>query len=254
MKISTIQWNMGGGYIRREGSDPKNVDSYNVSDLDYIIIILKKYNPSIITLQETHSDDDSNQAEEIARKLGYKYFFNDVYDESHIEKGQGLGQAIISRFPMNDHSFKFFINPNLELATAKGEKWVTHNKGFSKCFVLLENGEKLCVKTLHMVPFGKFGVNPQSPEITNIIKDIERKIFDNEKNVLLQADFNLDSEYLKDFFDHNYKELRQKEITTPKGKRYDHVLYKGLENIKSEVIGDVLTDHFPIYSEFNLNN
>jgi hypothetical protein len=251
MKISTIQWNIGGGYRRDENSDANKSSSYNISDLDYIVQIIGRYNPDIVYLQETHANDSFSQVEFIANSLGYAYYFNDIYDHSHIEKGQGLGQGIISRFPIKGHQFQFFINPHLELTIASGEKWLTHNKGVSECILTIENDKQICAKTLHMVPFRKFDADPKSPELDHIMDDIQGKVFGNEESILLQGDFNLDGELLKDFFNYSYEEVRQANATTPAGKKYDHILYKGMKHDKSNVIDNVLTDHFPIYSEFN---
>ena len=71
MKIRTLQWNIGGGKIRDINSDPtKEIDSvissYSEEGLDYIITNIKELNVDIITLQETHSDKNTIQAEVIA--------------------------------------------------------------------------------------------------------------------------------------------------------------------------------------------
>jgi len=44
MKITTIQWNIGGGKIRSKEANPASMDSYDQEGLDYICQILEKYN------------------------------------------------------------------------------------------------------------------------------------------------------------------------------------------------------------------
>lgn len=56
MIIRTLQWNIGGGLVRLEESDPKDSLSYSVDGIEAIIQKIREYHPDIITLQETHSN------------------------------------------------------------------------------------------------------------------------------------------------------------------------------------------------------
>ena len=71
---------------------------------------------------------------------------------------------------------------------------------------------------------------------------------------LYQGDLNFNEFSLKTFLPdlliNDVQEVILSEPTTPKGKKYDHILYRHLKHLKSLVISDTLTDHFPIYSEF----
>lgn len=253
MKLKTLQWNIGGGKIK----DINNLelDSYVNEGLEYIINEISKYSPDIITLQETHQSDNYNQAKIIAEKLGYQYFTNDVYNESHIEKGQGLGQAIISRFPVEGHFFSFFENPNLEVVTPEGEKWISHNKGISKALLQIDNNKNLEVATLHLVPFRRFNVDVLSDDFKGLRENIQNLIYTESDNYLLQGDFNFDNESLVGLIDLpniNLKEVLQTKPTTPRNRKYDHVVYKGLEYTSSETIDGLLTDHYPVISTFEI--
>ena len=253
MIIKTIQWNIGGGKIRKE-NDPVE-GPYREDGMNYIEVVLKKYNPDIITLQETHTDEKIIQANILAQKLHLPHMVNDVYDTSHIEQGQGLGQAIISRFPLRDHQFHFFINPNLTMLQENGETWTTHDKGVSSCFIQIEY-KLLKVATLHLVPFRKFNVDPTDITFTELRRNITDLLLPKQDQFLLQGDFNFDNDSLEallpDILHQNVSEILQKEPTTPKGRKYDHILFRGIKLIHSEVISNVLTDHFPVYSEFEI--
>ena len=48
-------------------------------------------------------------------------------------------------------------------------------------------------------------------------------------------------------------EVIQEDPTTPKGKRLDHLLYTGIENLTSRVSRNVRTDHYPIIAEFQID-
>jgi hypothetical protein len=60
-------------------------------------------------------------------------------------------------------------------------------------------------------------------------------------------------EFLPELLCEGMKEVMLSAPTTPKGKRYDRVMYKGLlKHNGSFVDTDVLTDHYPICSEFEI--
>jgi len=115
MKIKFLQWNIGGGRVCAEGKDPTSPESYTEYGIDSIIDVLKDEQPDIITLQETHESSGYCQTQIIADALGYSYWVNDSYDDSFIEKGQRFGQGVISRYPITEHYFTAFTNPNFNL-------------------------------------------------------------------------------------------------------------------------------------------
>ncbi len=254
MLIKTIQWNIGGGKIRKVGDSAEG--PYNEDGMGHIENILKKYNVDIATFQETHADDKNVQAEIIAKNIGLPYITNDVYDKSHIEEGQGLGQAIISRFPISEHDFKLFLNPHFEVVRPDGKTWISHDKGVSKCLVTIEKGKTAQVSTLHLIPFRKFGIEPLEEKFENLRTNIADLASPSNNAFILQGDFNFDDaslkQFLPDLLSQNISEVLLDEPTTPRGGKYDHVVFRGLTHVRSKVIADVLTDHFPVYSEFEI--
>jgi endonuclease/exonuclease/phosphatase (EEP) superfamily protein YafD len=165
----------------------------------------------------------------------------------------GLGQAIISKFPISSHHFDFFYNPKFELIDPNGEKWISHNKGITSCEILI-NDNPILVSTLHLIPFRKFGIPLDDPRIEKVKKSIAKNINVTVEKLLLQGDFNVDNPSLKEFLPEitsKTQEVLLDTPTTPKNRRYDHVVYKGLKHLKSEVI-TTLTDHYIVYSEFEL--
>lgn len=108
MKIKAVQWNIGGGYIRSASADPASYDVYSQDGLGSIVEFLKHEQPDVITLQETHVNNDASQAQFIAQALGGYFWANDEYAHSHLARGYQLGQAIISKYPLSAHGFSFF--------------------------------------------------------------------------------------------------------------------------------------------------
>lgn len=253
--IKTIQWNIGGGKTRDEDSDPTDQLSYIVDSLDSIVETLAKYEPDVVTLQECHSDEESDQVERIAKGIGLEYYVSDVYDDSHLEKGKKLTQGIISRFSLSDHRFEYFLNPKLETTGPLGEKWLSHDKGVTACMADI-GGRIVNVKTSHSLPFRKFHIDPLSQECAALREDMAQKLSPEQEKFLFQGDLNYDKtsmgDFLSEIFVSGVSEVLLDSATTPKGRRYDHVLYRGLSYRKSFVDMDVLTDHYPVISEFEI--
>lgn len=253
MLLKTVQWNIGGGKIRESTSDATADDSYKTDGLEYIINFLKELSPNVITLQETHANETVVQAKIIAEALGLPFYFNDDYDDSHVETGWRLGQAIISSFPISSHSFELFLNPKYRLERPDGSVWISHDKGVSKCVV--DIGTSLFVETLHMVPFRRFEVDVKK-DATAITYDVSEKLKTDAPYVLIQGDFNMNGDSLADFLPELFKngltEILLDKPTTPKGRNYDRILNRGLKPIKTTVIDSVLTDHYPVYAEFEI--
>lgn len=256
MQITTVQWNIGGGKITAPGQGPAHAPSYTEDGLGHIVKFLKSVNADLITLQEVHKDDKLNQAEYFAEQLGMEYCISDFYDDSHIEEGQKLGQAIIARSPISDREFQFYTNPNKETTSDDGLSiWRSHDKGRTRCSIDL-GGITLQVTTTHLVPFRKFNIELSSEEGRSLLQDIESKLISSANHQLIQGDFNLDmpllSVVLPELTRNSFQEVQQDTPTTPKGRRYDHVIFQGIKLIQSEVTGTVLTDHYPITTKFEV--
>ncbi len=254
MIIKTIQWNIGGGKIRYPMASAEGI--YNIDGMAHIVGVLRKFDPDIITLQETHADENCSSTEIIAKEIGFPYSMNDVYDKSHIEYGQGLGQAIISRFPISGHNFKLFSNPHFEAPGPNGGIWVSHDKGVSRWNVNFRKEKTIEVATLHLIPFRIFGINPLEEKFEGLRKNIAELASPVNNSFLLQGDFNFDEtsleKFLPDLLNQHVSEVLLDKSTTPEHRKLDHVLYRGLKHVCSKVITDVLTDHFPVYSEFEI--
>src|SRR6185369_2218850 len=100
MILKTMQWNIGGAKIRAQGADATDATAFIFDGLEYIANIIQDYQPDIVTLQETHTDANVSQAQELARMCGYSHWSNSVYAKSHLEMGQQLGLGIIANYPI----------------------------------------------------------------------------------------------------------------------------------------------------------
>ena len=134
-----------------------------------------------------------------------------------------------------------------------GSIWISHDKGVSKCVV--DIGVPLVVETLHMVPFRRFEVDVKKDAV-EVIRDIFDKLRTDTSPALIQGDFNMNGDSLAEFlpklFQNGLQEIKLSRPTTPKGRNYDRILSRGLKPIKTMVIDSALTDHYPVYAEFEI--
>jgi endonuclease/exonuclease/phosphatase (EEP) superfamily protein YafD len=256
MTFKSLQWNIGGAYIRRPDADSSDARSYRNPDLDYVSGVLAEVSPDIITLQETHAAETQIQAQALAQKLGYPAAINDTYDQSHIDPSQRLGQAVISRWPVSEHSFELFLNPGYSLTRPDGTLWRSHDKGMTSVSIDLP-GARLRTQTLHAIPFRPFGVDLKSESAIAVLNNMESRIDIDAAPLLVQGDFNIDSDTLASYFprtfDRGMEECPLAAGTTPKGRKYDHVLYRGMRLIDQKIRNDVLTDHYPVITTFEIS-
>lgn len=255
MTIRTVQWNIGGAHIRTAEDDPVKSESYVHEDISYVIKYLKNCSADIITLQETHADNLGSQATTISEQLGLPYFVNDAYDKSHIDTSQKLCQSIISRFPIEQHTFSLLYNPRYRRVMKTGIEWVSHDKGLSTAVVNLGES-KMTIQTLHLIPFHIFDADLESEEGKKMRESIEILIAKEGKPYLLQGDFNYAdvNELLPSIFSGELHELAKGAPTTPKNKIYDHVFFRGMKENSMPIIDiDVLTDHYPMIASFKLD-
>jgi endonuclease/exonuclease/phosphatase family metal-dependent hydrolase len=259
MEIKTLQWNIGGGRICAEGEDPTDPKSYSEDGIDLIIEILKREQPDVITFQETHSfpgTSENCQIQRVAEAAGYRYWINHATDKSFIEEGMMIGQGIVSSYPIIETEFVPFNNSKFKITDDAGTEIISKSGGLTKCIIQLPSGALIQIETLHMVPFHFFEVDLQSEKARKILREVESKLGQPLMPTIVQADFNLDYESLTNFlpgvFSRQFQEVIQTFPTTPKGKRLDHVLFADLQKVSTKIISDVMTDHYPIITVFNV--
>lgn len=254
MKIKVITWNIGGGKILAKNSDPNKLASYSEDGFNHIIEILKNENPDIITLQETHKNEFEDLVGNISKALGFDFYKHDSTSPSHIDSKFNLGHAIISRYPIDNHTSGFFNNPKLNVVWEDGSIAQSFDKGFSTVVVSVD-GQAINITTTHLVPFRRFKVDVESEVAKTILKDVQEKIKIMPAPWIISGDFNINSKSLKDYLPRllaNMTELDINEPTTPKGSYYDHIIFRGVKLMECHVLSNVVTDHYPVVATFEL--
>ena len=172
MRIHTVQWNIGGGKIC-DPNAPLQDRTYDRDGMDHIIGTLVRLRPDFIALQEAHADGKRIQSREIATALRYRYVANDLLSISHIEPGQRLSLAIISRWPIDAHKFTCYPRVDLGLRSPDGKPLLYHDKGVTDCQVRL-GSTSVNVMTCHSVAFHVFGLDPYAPKFEKLREAVTR--------------------------------------------------------------------------------
>lgn len=254
MKFTIMTWNIGGGKILSKNSDPHKLASYSKDGFEHITKVIKKENPDVITLQETHKNKSEDLVEGISKTLGYDFYKHDSTSPSHIDSKFNLGHAIISRYPIKNHTFALFNNPKLSVVWEDGSIAKSFDKGFSTVVINVD-GQSVNISTTHLVPFRRFKIAVESEVAKTILRDVEEKIKIMPIPWIFSGDFNINSKSLKEYLPKllgNMNEINISEPTTPKGRYYDHIIFNGIKLIESHVLNNVLTDHYPVVATFEL--
>lgn len=146
MKIAS--WNIAGGHTV---ASHEHFD-YWPEDLAYFVEQLKKLDPDVVCLQETHTSHSRSIAREIAGFLGQYQVFDSEMSPSHIDPSYRLGMAILSRIGMRSEKLSVYPDPDFELLLPSGKEAATHPKG-----VQTVTAGGTCVGNTHMLPLVVFG-------------------------------------------------------------------------------------------------
>ncbi|MFZ1801465.1 MAG: endonuclease/exonuclease/phosphatase family protein [Candidatus Saccharimonas aalborgensis] len=256
--LKTLTWNIGGGKLLTPGADPSLIASYGRDGLEEISRVIRESAADIVALQEVQQLNGKSQIDAIATLAGYEHYFYDVTSESHIDSGHQLGHGILSKHPITNHTFGLFNNPKIRIGWEDGSIATSFDKGFSSCEVDID-GHKVSVTSLHLIPFRRFDISLDSQLAKEILDDVSAKLSISTDKAIIMGDFNINDSYLATylpalFTKYSLEEININEPTTPKGRSYDHVLFRGLEYKSKQIDSHVLTDHYPVICDFILKS
>jgi len=255
MKI--VSWNIAGGHILTD--KVKNAIGYDEENLDYFIQQLKKINPDIICLQETHISKDKkiNQTKTIAKAFSYQYFSTQIYKgkESHIKSGHFLHLGTISKYPITSNKSFYPPNPKLTIKRPNGKTWITLDMG-----VLVSRinflGKQINIANTHLVPLHYYEKSWKNTEFQPIKDFVARLLLDlNKKPTIAIGDFNyadLKEIYPQIFAQEKYQDAFIQDTTPEKGQQ-DHILFSQHWTLnKTKIISAVKADHYICIAEISI--
>ena len=252
MKMKIASWNIAGGHTI---ASLKHLD-YNPEDIEYFVDQLKAIDADIVCLQESHTPDDGTQsnAQNIASALGYSYVFNSVSSVSHIESGQKLSTAILSKEPFSNEKRVFYPNPSETLFWEDGRPADTHEKNLQ-----LAGLKNFSVANNQMLPLRLFGLAYDDERVgSELAKGINEIMAEHVSTpVIWCGDFNW-PDPLK-LYPHlqklNLTEALPDKETRPSiegaKKRPDHIFYSPEFSLVASDVVTVNADHYLCWAEFD---
>ncbi len=223
----------------QHGLDYKN----NIIDLKLFSDFIAKSGADICGLNEVRGDgaDDgyTDQTGIIGSNIGFYRYFGEAVK---IDQVNPYGNAILSRYPFKSAETVLIPNDDMYHET--------------RCVIksIFEiDGKDICILICHM------GLNDH--ERQTAVEMIRRILDETDIPVILMGDFNAEpnEEILRPLFNRLNDTDKKSESSDhftfasyePK-KKIDYILYRGLKCVKSTVLKEIVSDHFPIIAEFEV--
>ena len=241
MKIAT--WNIGGGIL----GDSHQTDGF--SQLEYHIDFIRRFDPDVICLQESHDyrSDKPSQTKAIAGALGYAYSSSTPISKSHLDPDAFLALGILSKYPILQTEYTKFFNPGLTATGPSGQRWELFDKGF--CLHEIDVlGRTVSVVNAHCFPLHYFDATPSEPRFSEIWQSLSVGLEQARKNPLAVAAIDLNSPDIRNLLpgqleDGAYVSAIDNVPTTPKGIQQDYLLYSNGFSLESTSVTPTRADH-----------
>ena len=219
-----------------------------IIDTDLFVGAIKKHGADICCLNEVRGEGPiegyTDQTNAIGDGLGFYRYFGEAIK---VGGTSPYGNAVMSRFP-----FKTTETIAIPETDDRSEKSNYEPRCVIKSVAEIE-GKEICILVCHM------GLS--NAERINAVETLCEIIDGINIPIILTGDFNTtpDDKVLGPIYD---RLLDADEKAEEKGVftyasyspeiKIDYILCRGLECVKSQVITEIYSDHFPIVAEFNI--
>jgi len=248
-KIKIVSWNIAGCRPIKSSE----LFDYEKENLAYFYQELEKVFPDIVCLQETHTNEGRSLAKELAEMFEMKYVFNTPKNSSHIDSDYQVGDAILSRFSLEDKNVYEYPNQWKEFYFKDGTKGVVHYKTLQ-----VVKTESFFVGNTQMLPIKLFGYNYEEGEGAILADKIQEVLLQKLiRPVIFCGDFNFDNPvqiYPKVFETLELLDALPNKTTRPNSsnekKTPDHIFYSPEFKLINSGIVETNTDHYLCWAEF----
>lgn len=247
MKI--ISWNIAGGRpIKSSG-----MFDYLPEDITYFADKIKKFNPDLVCLQETHLTNTRSIASEIAKLVSIDHIFEtSAKHQSHIDPSYQLGTAILSKTPFTGTSHVQLTDPEFDLFWSPGRKVEEpmHHK-----FLQTATIDGVTIANIQLLPLHIFGSSYTEGHGAQLAELIDDTFYQHLKEPLIFCgDFNFDTPreiFPKLFASINLNDALPREPTDPTQKITDHILISKQFEVVTSKIEKTQTDHYLCFAEIS---
>lgn len=123
--------------------------------------------PDVMCLAEVPMDDEQGNSKfltEFSKQLGNFDFQADVHEKSWLIEGMYYGNAILSRYRLQDYRTLKLPNPRFEIDNPDGSHWVLHDKTVQGATISV-GALPIHVFNLHYFAFHRFKHDMSEPEL-----------------------------------------------------------------------------------------
>lgn len=244
-ELKIVSWNIAGG---RKDKSSAHFDYEENEDLEYFASEIKKFNPDIVCLQETHTNNNRSIAQDIATQLSIPYVFNSPASPSHIDPDYQLGNAILSKLLFEETTLTFYPDPWWDLYFKTGEKAIQHPKNLQVVKV-----NNVYIANTQMLPIRIFNESYEKGLGVELASKIEEVLLTLEKPIIFPGDFNFDTPHT--IYPNLFAKLQLSEaftntVTRPDGKsKHDHIYYSPEFELIDTKVWPTVSDHYLCYAE-----
>jgi len=257
-KISIGTFNINGGLKVDFKNDniglEKTTDLYTVkNDTSELCELLSNIAPDIFCMQEVHFSS-FDQAEFIAEKLGYPYYYAQPFSPDHHFDGANMGLGIFSRYLITAREKINFYSPKANLLP---EGWTVHQKGMLVVDIKTPFG-LFSVGTLHILPVHRFPQGSFTPEELNkYTRNIDKNIsslISKYNPTFLMGDFNNNPDKVEEFFPQlfNFSSRVPFGPNHTKQREFSQLYFNNKLNLNSFMVNNLqYSDHEPSVAFFS---
>lgn len=248
--LKIISWNIAGGHTIKS----LDMFDYEKENLTYFVDVIREYDSDVICLQETHSNASRSIAKEIANQLGYEFVYEQAASPSHIDPSFELGQAIISKVPLEDVRTIVYPYPMFPLRFSDGRDAARHDK-----ILQIAHWKNITIANTQLLPLRIFSEEYDTENGMQLAKEIDEVLVSYlDAPLVFCGDFNFNKP--TDAFPRMYEEFSlsnalPRGITRPdKSAKLapDHILFSSELRAVNAKVAETKTDHFLCFAEFRI--
>ncbi len=236
-------WNIAGG---RPMKSSERFD-YAAEEIGYFADELRKINPDIICLQETHLNDERSVSRDLCEILADYHREEVSMSPSHVDEQYHLGNAILSKeIPKRVENIPY-PDPRFPLTLPGGKPAIRHAKGFQAAYL----GFGTIINT-QMLPLAYLGTPYNALEGKSFAGEMENVLLSHPAEIIC-GDLNYtDAKTL-------YVKLLKEKVnalpdapTRPGGKKTDYIFVPESCNVISSGIVETNTDHYLCWAKISI--
>lgn len=245
MEFTIATWNIAGGRpIKTDG-----LFDYADEDINYFADELRKINPDVICLQETHMNDERSVAGELCAMLGGYQIQEMRISPSHVDEQYYFGNALLSKEIPISYTSDLYPYPSFPLFLPGSTPDRHHDKGFQVAIF-----DFITIINTQMMPLKFLGTPYNTPNGKKFAHEMEEQLISCvQAPFILCGDMNFnDAPSLYPYLLKNMKSALSDGPTRPGGKKSDYIFVPESCKVIANGIVPTNTDHYLCWAKLSI--